>query len=125
MRKSNMPESDYVSDVKSVQKACHPEIEERGWERLTKAREAAGLSQAELARRVRMSPITINKWEHGEAPEYVYTFLTLSKVLDVSLDYLFYNEVDGENSIPPRERKILREAGEVLCKIYGLDYKGE
>jgi len=59
-------------------------------ERIRKAREAAGISQAQLARMVGVSPSTPYRWEAGRSrPQTEAVKERLSRVLGVSLIDLF------------------------------------
>ena len=116
MRKPKTEESPLMRQVRK-------EVDERrinlfAEQRLIKAREEAKLSQGKLAEICHMSPVTINLWEKGEAPAYVYNFLTMSKALGVSLDYLFYND-DFVRNLSPEDEKTLKKAAEVLQRAYG------
>jgi len=118
MRNPKGPESEAMQQVKWESATKRRTEKPDSWMRLTQAREAAKLSQAKLAEVCHMSPVTINLWEKGDAPSYVYNFLTMSRALGVSLDYLFYND-DFVRNLTPEDEKILKKAAEVLQKAYG------
>ena len=56
---------------------------------LKAVRQAAGLTQGELAERARVSRKTVNTIENGVFTPSVTVALTLAKALDVPLDDLF------------------------------------
>ena len=56
---------------------------------LKAVRQAAGLTQAELAERARVSRKTVNTIENGVFTPSVVVALTLARALDVPLDALF------------------------------------
>ncbi len=57
-------------------------------ERLRKARERSGLSQSELAERVKVQPPVISHFENGKRSPSVITLRRLADALDVSVDFL-------------------------------------
>lgn len=61
-------------------------------ERLRKERVAAGLSQRELARRVRLSASLISQLESGQSKPSVGTLYAIVTELDISLDRLIRGE---------------------------------
>ena len=61
--------------------------------RLKYARQAAGLSQEELAERLSVSRQAVGKWEQGLAYPEVEKLLTLCAVLNVSMDTLMHDEL--------------------------------
>ena len=58
-------------------------------------RQGKGWSQAELARRLHISPSAIGMYEQGRREPSVGTLVTLSKEFDVTMDYL----VVGSNGV--------------------------
>ena len=54
-------------------------------------RKERGLSQFELARQLNIDQTTVSKWEKGKALPYSRMLLRLSKLFDVSIDYLLGN----------------------------------
>ena len=59
---------------------------------LKKARENAGLSQAEVAEKLNISMQAISKWKNGWTSPDIDNLVILSDLYDVSLDELFKNE---------------------------------
>ena len=84
------------------------------FKRLTTAREAAELSQKALADILGVDPVSVNRWEHGDSkPNWDY-LRKLSKVLNVSIDYLLENDaVDTFNAV---ETEIILRAAAILNK---------
>lgn len=64
-------------------------------DRLAGAREAAGMTRAELARRMGLKLSTINKWEDDLAEPRANRLQMLSGLLGVSLTWLLTAEGDG------------------------------
>jgi len=56
-------------------------------EKITKARKKAGLSQAQLAEQLFISPQAVGKWERGESVPDILTISKLAKILGVDLNY--------------------------------------
>ena len=56
--------------------------------RIASLRQGCGLSQAELARRLHISPSTVGMYEQGRREPSVDTLVALSRIFGVSLDYL-------------------------------------
>ena len=57
-------------------------------ERIKALREARGLTQAELARRINITRNGVNSWEQGLSMPSPACLVDLSKVFSVSTDYL-------------------------------------
>ena len=82
--------------------------------RLTTAREAAELSQKNLADVLGVDPVSVNRWEHGESrPSWEY-LRKISKVLGVSIDYLLSN--DEGDAFTKEETETILEAVKILQK---------
>ncbi len=61
-----------------------------GWRaKLKDARERARLSQEALAEKVGVSQTSIDKYENTNTSPSLNTLLTMARVLDISLDWLF------------------------------------
>lgn len=56
--------------------------------RIASARREAGLSQAELARRIQVSPSAMGMYEQGRREPSVETLVAMARELGVSTDYL-------------------------------------
>ena len=79
-------------------------------EALKRAREAAGLSQSELARKAGVSLRTIQGWEQGRRSPVSPDFFRLASALGVSADS-FAASVTGEEKRPrgrPRKGEVSR-----------------
>jgi transcriptional regulator with XRE-family HTH domain len=69
-------------------------------ERLASAREAAGLSSAQLARRLGVQTRTLTGWENGRSEPRANRLFMLAGVLDVTPAWL----IGGEGTVPPGGR---------------------
>lgn len=56
--------------------------------RIRKRRESRGLRQSDLAAAVRVSPQAVSKWERGENAPDIGSLVPLSRLLDVSVEWL-------------------------------------
>lgn len=57
-------------------------------EKLTQARKAAGLTQADVAAKLNVSRQAVSRWESGQSKPSTEKLLALAKIYDVSLDWL-------------------------------------
>lgn len=71
-------------------------------EKLTQARKAAGLTQADVAAKLNVSRQAVSRWESGDTTPSVDKLKTLARIYGVSLDWLFGDTADGE---PPEAAK--------------------
>lgn len=60
--------------------------------RIAALRKSAGLTQAELARRIHVSPSAIGMYEQGRRLPAASTLAALSQEFDVTIDYLMTGE---------------------------------
>lgn len=65
--------------------------------RITKLRESAGISQAELARRLGISRSSVNSWESGLAAPTAQYIVAMAKLFHSSADYIL--ELDKKEVI--------------------------
>lgn len=77
-----------------------PESTETWGQRLTRLREARGLTKTELAAacaryRHRIDRNNVRRWEEGELSARIDNFAALARVLGVSMDVLFYGEEEA------------------------------
>lgn len=68
--------------------------------RLLALREAAGLTQAELAHRIGEKQTTLSLWEHSDRPPRADVLPKLAKALDASIEALL-GEAAGEVPLAP------------------------
>lgn len=85
--------------------------------RIAQARERQKLSQSELARRIRVSQPTINKWEHNVTAPSRAHLMDLALELNAAVAWLLYGqgrltEQDANGTIPP-----LHARGAVLAMV--------
>ena len=68
-------------------------------EKLKEARKNAGLTQTELAEKICVSRQAITKWESGKGIPDVENLKNISKVLDVSIDFLLDDEGVADKTV--------------------------
>ena len=78
-------------------------------EKITELRKKKGISQEELAEILNVSRQTISRWEVGIALPDAVNLVQLSKVFDVSTDYLLHNEYQNENDLPIVKKTVISE----------------
>ena len=89
---------------------------------LQKAREAAGLSQAELARKVEVPRQHVSKWEGGKNLPSLENALALSRVLGLSVNELFGEEVpksDVQRLIEALPQRAVNHLKAFLLVLHG------
>lgn len=94
-------------------------------EKLIKLRKEKGLSQEELGDIINVSRQAISKWESEQANPEIDKVKEISKVFDVSIDYLLDDNVDNvqKKSININKKKIKKVALKIfliLLAIYSL-----
>lgn len=72
--------------------------------RIAALRREAGLSQAELARRIQVSPSAMGMYEQGRREPSGEILVAMARALDVSTDYL----LTGIPKSPPEEDALAR-----------------
>ena len=70
--------------------------------RLFELRTEKNLSQREVAKQLYISQGTYNNWENGKTQPSIEQLIALSKLFDVSIDYMVGNANDVEIKIPPK-----------------------
>lgn len=88
-------------------------------EKLLKLRKVNGMSQDELAIHISVSRQAISRWENGSSLPETETVIQLSKLFDVSIDYLLNDEYSSDYGIPnPQEnRKRNNSTIWVVCGV--------
>ena len=75
-----------------------------------------GWSQAELARRLHISPSSVGMYEQGRREPSISMLLALSKEFGVTIDYLVTGHI-----CPITDSRIGKQAEEILETISGLN----
>lgn len=74
--------------------------------RIASLRTSLGFSQAELARRLHISPSAVGMYEQGRREPSVDTLIALSQVFGVSLDYLLSGQPDTVRDVTALHRWV-------------------
>ena len=69
-------------------------------DKIIKLRKINGLSQEELAEKLNVSRQAISRWENGTAFPDANNILQLSKLFNVTTDYLLNEDYSSDNDIP-------------------------
>lgn len=69
--------------------------------KIAEARKRAGLSQAQLAGHLFISPQAVGKWERGESLPDIITIVRLAEILGVDLNYFSGLEDSAAREISP------------------------
>lgn len=88
-------------------------------DRLAAAREAAGMSQKDLAKRIGVKHGTLRNWEDDIAEPRANRLSMLSGLLGVSLSWLLSGEGEGVDP-PGDEGDIPEDVSAILAEIRGL-----
>ncbi len=99
-------------------------------ERLKQARKLAGLTQEELGKRVSVEKMTISKYEAGKIHPSSGTLISLSRALNVDIDYFFretsvvlrstprFRLADPKEKLPKKEEKQIKARTQELLEKY-------
>ena len=104
-------------------------------EKLIALRKEKGWSQEDFAEKLDVSRQAISRWENGSAQPDAQNILRISKLFDVSADYLLNDDCErerdvlgiiatAEESAPPAQKKEnsvwVADLGSLLCYIGSL-----
>lgn len=82
-------------------------------EKIVMHRKSAGLSQEELAEKLNLSRQAVSRWESGTAMPDAGNILQLSKLFDVTADYLLNDAYQNDADLP----KVRALQGDYLTQI--------
>ena len=93
--------------------------------RIASLRQSKGISQAELARRLHISPSAVGMYEQGRREPSVEILIALSQELGVSLDYLLSGRPDTVRDVVALHQLVEETYGkghnatkeEVVCQL--------
>jgi transcriptional regulator with XRE-family HTH domain len=92
-------------------------------DRLAAAREAAGMTQKQLAKRLGVKLSTLNGWENDLSEPRANRLSMMAGILNVSIMWLLMGEGDGigapeeEEAIPPAVNDLLVEIRDLKAQI--------
>ncbi|MBP0483588.1 helix-turn-helix domain-containing protein [Sagittula salina] len=87
-------------------------------DRLAAAREAQGLSQEDLAKKLGLKPKSVQHWEEDHSEPRANRLQMLAGVLNVSMMWLITGEGEGVNS--PDEQAISPDVNALLLELRAL-----
>ena len=74
--------------------------------RIASLRHGCGLSQAELARRLHISPSAMGMYEQGRREPSVDTLIAIAQEFGVTLDYLLSGQPDSVRDVSALHRQV-------------------
>ncbi|HEL1178043.1 TPA: helix-turn-helix transcriptional regulator [Streptococcus equi subsp. zooepidemicus] len=87
-------------------------------EKLLQLRKSKGMSQEELAEKIGVSRQAISRWENGTALPDASNILVLSKLYDVTADYLLNDAYESDDDLPKvKENKTILHNNLILIAI--------
>ena len=69
-------------------------------EKIVRLRKAAGMSQEELAEQLNVSRQAVSRWESGTAMPDASNLLQLSRLFQVTTDYLLHDDYQSDEDLP-------------------------
>ena len=79
--------------------------------RIASLRQGRGMSQADLAKKLHISPSAVGMYEQGRREPSVDTLIALSQIFGVSLDYLLSGQPDSIQDVA-----ALHHMAQQLCR---------
>ncbi len=90
-------------------------------EKIFTLRKEKGLSQEELAEKLNVSRQAVSRWEGGSALPDATNVLQLSKLFEVSADYLLNDDYEQPNSTTEEKTFLKRDIKKVVaCWVSGI-----
>lgn len=86
-------------------------------EKLQQLRKSKSMSQEQLATQLTVSRQAISKWELGESMPDTHNIIQLSKLFEVSTDYLLHDEIENRTIIPSNETYNVRRPKQKLTSM--------
>ncbi len=80
-------------------------------------REKKGLTQADIARELNITPAAVSKWENGESKPRVEVLFRLAEILEVRPEELMAGKYLSNDSLDPEAIKRINEKYEYLRRI--------
>lgn len=105
-------------DMTEAQDWFDPETSTFG-DRVAGAREAAGMSQKQLSRRMGVKLETLRKWENDMAEPRANRLSMLSGILNVSMRWLLNGEGEGLSEMPEQSTSD-KDLDDILAEIVDL-----
>src|SRR6056297_1663901 len=97
-------------------------------QKLKKVREETGLSQKDLAEKLGIGPVTMNRIEKGSQPPDSQVLITLRRLFGVDLNWLLIDDSDFQNArmgaIPLYDETQLNLPADQRCRVGELTLPG-
>ena len=84
-------------------------------------RKSNGMSQEDLAERLDVSRQAISRWESGAAMPDANNILQLSKLFDVTTDYLLNDDYQSDNDLPKIKEVQNDNLGQIMIYLVTLE----
>jgi len=76
--------------------------------KIAEARKRSGVSQAQLAGQLFISPQAVGKWERGESMPDILTIIRLAEILGVDLNYFSGDVVSASGEVPSSAPPVIQ-----------------
>lgn len=86
-------------------------------DRIQYLRKTKGISQEELADKVGVSRQAVSKWESGQGKPEIDNIIKLTKIYNVSSDYILLGIGNNENTFVVEKKKINKEYSKTISII--------
>jgi phage repressor protein C with HTH and peptisase S24 domain/DNA-binding XRE family transcriptional regulator len=86
---------------------------------IKQARQAAGISQSELARRLKITPQSVQAWESGRSTPRPLMYVDISEALNISLESLLTTAIVGMGKSGPINSSEIRALRDSILRTVG------
>lgn len=90
-------------------------------EKITNLRKEHGMSQEELADKLNVSRQAISRWEMGTAMPDANNLLQISKLFNVTADYLLNDDYQSDNDIPKIKEQKENNLSQIMIYLVTLE----
>ena len=84
-------------------------------------RKSSGMSQEALAEKLNVSRQAVSRWESGTAMPDANNILQLSKLFDVTTDYLLNDDYRSDNDLPKVKEAQSDQLGQIMIYLVTLE----
>lgn len=90
-------------------------------DKIIRLRKSNGMSQEDLAEKLCVSRQAISRWESGTAMPDAYNILQVSKLFDVTTDYLLNDDYQSDNDLPKVREAQSDNLGQIMVYLVTLE----
>lgn len=90
-------------------------------DKIIRLRKSNGMSQEDLAEKLRVSRQAISRWESGTAMPDAYNILQVSKLFGVTTDYLLNDDYQSDNDLPKVREAQSDNLGQIMVYLVTLE----